>query len=379
LFVLIWGLATAGPAFAENWVVGADGAPMSLAQALEQARDGDSIELLPGEYRGQPVVIENRKLSLRGVGKRPVVYGEGKVMPQRAMWTVRGGEVTIENIEFRGARSLQAEGAGVRLEGGRLSVRECSFFDNEQGLLAANDAQAELAVENSVFGSAPKVVGGLHHLLNVGRIARLKVQGTRFQAGFEGHLIKSRARESVIAYNFIHDGSAGSASYEIDLPAGGLATVIGNVIGQSPRSQNRVLIAYGSEGRAWERNALYLSHNTLINYGWLPAWFLRVWRDRLPEDTEVIAINNLLVGTGLFWLGASGSFDGNRPATLGMLVDAPTYAFELPGDSVWRGSGIDPRDVRGHDLSPKAEFTWPATTRPLPPGRSSWTPGAFQK
>jgi hypothetical protein len=34
---------------------------------------------------------------------------------------------------------------------------------------------------------------------------------------------------------------------------------------------------------------------------------------------------------------------------------------------MWRGSGIDPRQVGGQDLSPKAEFKWPVGTRkPLP-------------
>jgi hypothetical protein len=31
---------------------------------------------------------------------------------------------------------------------------------------------------------APKVVGGLYHLLNVGRIAKLSITGSRFQQGF---------------------------------------------------------------------------------------------------------------------------------------------------------------------------------------------------
>ncbi len=373
--LLLAGLqATAG-----TLIVGPDGTPLSLALAVAQARDGDTIEILSGDYRDQPVLIEQRRLTLRGVGQRPVMHGSARAGSQRALWTVRGGEVLVQNIEFRGARAQDASAAGLRLEGGLLTVRDCIFHDNEHGILATNDDQARLRIENTHFGLAPRVVGGLPHLLNVGRIARLDVTGSRFQQGFEGHMIKSRARESFIGYNFLHDGSSGGSSYEIDLPLGGVATVIGNVIGQSPRSQNRVLVAYGSEGSAWERNALHLAHNTLINGMLTPAWFLRVWRDRLPGNTEVLAVNNLLVGPGLFWLGASGHFDGNRPATAGMLADAETYAFELPSDSFWRGSGIDPRQVRGVDLSPKAEFNWPMGNRPLGPDRSSWSPGAFQK
>jgi len=383
VLALCLGLAAAGAAFAQTaqtLVVSPEGSPLSLREALERAADGDTIEMLPGEYREAYAVLENRRLTIRGVGERPRITGPAKPAgSHKALWLVRGGEVTLENLQFRGMRASDGEGAAVRTEGGRLLVRRCEFFDNEYGIHAANAEGAELSIQDSVLGMAPKVVGGLHHLLNVGRIARLTVSGSRFQQGFEGHLIKSRARENFIGYNFIHDGLRGGASYEIELPAGGLATVIGNVIAQGADSQNRVLLAYGTDGRFWDRNVLLVSHNTFINYKWTPAWFLRVLDDGLPADAEVVAVNNLLVGPGLFGLAAPGRFEGNRPATLGMLRDAETYAFELAPDSIWRGSGIDPRRVGGHDLAPKAEFEWPLGTRALSAGRTSWTPGAFQR
>jgi len=380
LLVAVCGATLAsGVSAAERLVVGPAGVPLTLQQALDIARDGDVIDILPGEYRGQHVVLDQRRLLLRGVGTRPVFNAERNVAAPRAIWTVKGGEVVIENIEFRGARAQDAGGAGVRQEGGALLLRDCVFYDNEHGVLALNDDKATLTIENTQFGLAPQIVGGLPHLLNVGRIGKLSVTGSKFQQAFEGHMIRSRARESFIGYNFLHDGTSGGGSYEIDLPTGGVATVIGNVIAQSPLSQNRVMVAFGAESQAWEANALYLAHNTLINNRVSPAWFLRVWRDKLPAGTEVVAINNLLVGSGVFWLGASGQFQGNRPATLGMLMDSATYAFQLPPDSIWRGSGVDPRQVSGQNLSPKAEFNWPMGTKPLSSERSSWSPGAFQK
>jgi hypothetical protein len=369
-------LALGGADAANSWVVGAGGTPMGLAEAVAQAADGDTIELTPGEYRGT-LYIENRRLTLRGSGK-VLVLGDAKPGEAKALWTVRGGEVLIEGIEFRGARAQDGSGAGVRQEGGRLTLRKTLFFDNEHGLLASNDDKAELLIESSVFGQAPKVVGGLHHLLNVGRIGKLSITGSRFQQGYEGHLIRSRAREAVISYNFIHDGVRGGASYEIELAAGGLATVIGNVIGQGVDGQNPVLLVYGTEGRTWERNELYVAHNTFLHYGWLPAWFMRVFDDRVGADTKVVAVNNLLVGPGVFWLAASGEFAGNRHASGGMLQDIWTNGLELPPGAMWRGSGVDPRRMHGQDLSPKAEFEWPVGTRALQP-LTSWTPGAYQR
>ncbi len=371
----------AGLALAQTtWLAGPPNSGRTLADALRQAQDGDTIELLSGDYPGG-VLIEQRHLTLRGMpgAKAPVIKGDDKPGAAQALWIVRGGQVTLQNLEFRGARSSDGSGAGVRQEGGSLSVERCTFFDNEHGLLSTNDEKAELRIDASVFGAAPKVVGGLHHLLNVGRIAKLSISGSRFQQGFEGHLIKTRARENLITYNFIHDGVRGGASYEIEIANGGLATVVGNVIGQGAESQNPVMLAYATEDRAWDKNALYVAHNTFVNYGWLPGWVMRVVRAHLPADTPVRAVNNLVAGPAVFWLGASGDFQGNRHATLGMLRDIDTGAFELPAGSMWRGSGVDPRNIGGRDLSPKAEFEWPIGTKPLSPERSTWAPGAFQR
>lgn len=370
-------LAVAGAA-AQSLVAGPNGAPLTLAAAVAQARDGDTIELLPGDYPGG-LVVEQRRLTLRGQGKVRIV-GNGKAANGvKALWTVRGGDVTIENLEFRGARAVDGSGAGVRQEGGKLTLRNIRLFDNEHGVYAANDEQAQLTIDACVVGAAPKVVGGLHHLLNIGRIGRVHVTGSRFQQGFEGHLVKTRARESFIGYNFIHDGMTGGASYEIDIANGGLATVIGNVIAQGPDNQNSTLVAYGTEGRAWDVNKLLLAHNTLVHHGWLPAWALRTFLDKLTPGAEVMAVNNLVVGPAIFGLGEQGRFEGNRHATAGMLRDVDTYAFELPPTSRLRHTGVDPQQAGGHDLAPKFEFEWPLGVRALPAPAAGWTPGAFQR
>lgn len=358
-------------------VVGPGGQPMSLREAVREARDGDTIDLLPGTYRGEVAVVEGKRLVIRGIGRRPVLHADGRIAEGKAILVVRGGEVLVENIEFRGCRSSDRNGAGIRLDSGSLRVVRCAFFDNENGLLTGNVEDATLAIESCEFGEAPRVVGGLHHLLYVGRIGRLTVTGSRFHRGFEGHLIKSRARSSTIAYNLIYDGPEGEASYEVDLPNGGLATLIGNVIGQAPGSQNFALVAYGAEGRPWPDSRLHVSHNTFVNERTLPALFLRVFRDRLPPDAQVLAVNNLTVGLGVLAVAAGGRFEGNYPAVSAMLRDPDAMAFELAPGSVLRGRGVDPASALGVDLAPRAEFVFPVGTRALR-APSNWSPGAFQ-
>jgi hypothetical protein len=375
--LILWLLA-AGGAWPATIMVGAGGQALTLADAVRQARDGDTIVVQSGEYRGDVAVLHQRRLTIRGLGRRPVFIADGKHAQGKAILVVRDGDITIENIEFRGARVPDGNGAGIRFEKGRLQIRACAFFDNENGLLTGNHEDAELSIEDSEFAQAPHVEGKLHHLLYAGRIASLKVSGSRFHQGYFSHLIKSRARRTELAYNLIYDGAGGRAAYEVDLPNGGDALLIGNVIGQSAATENPVLVSFGAEGNAWTQSRLRLAHNTFINEAFLPAWFLRVWTRRLPPGTAVEAVNNLTVGLGLFALAAPGRFSGNFPALPGMLVGADTLAFALPGASPLRGIGVDAAREFAPDLSPKAEFKLPVGTLPLQ-ALTVWSPGAFQR
>lgn len=359
-------------------VAGPNESDLSIQAASRLAKDGDTVEILPGEYLGPVAVWSQKSLTIRGIGQRPVLIANGRSAEHKAIWVVRGGNIIIENIAFSGARVAAGNGAGIRFERGHLTIRGCTFTDNETGILTANRSGLELTIVNSVFERAPNEPGPLHHLLYVGAIDKLTVTGSRFRQGYRGHLIKSRARENHILYNLIIDGKSGSASYELDIPNGGLAFVIGNVIGQSATTENSALIAFGAEGNTWPDSALYLAHNTLVSERAAGNWFLRVWAQKLPSDTVVHAVNNMLVGSGSFSSGTSGSFAGNVTASMALSQNLKAANFRLPLTSPLRGAGVDPGQARGYTLSPTAEFVWPIGTHTLPP-LARWTPGAFQR
>jgi hypothetical protein len=349
----------------------------SLAQALRMALDGDEIQLLPGEHRGQVGVIEQKQLTLRGVGSRPVLLAAGAHAEGKAILVVRNGEVLIENIEFRGARVPDGNGAGIRFERGRLTVSQCSFIDNQNGILTANFADAELEVRDSIFAQAPAGVS-LPHLLYVGRIARVTITGSRFSGGARGHLVKSRALEHHVRYNHLVDGARGRASYELEFPNGGLAFVVGNVIGQSAQSGNPTLLSFGAEGSTDARpHALHVVNNTFLNEGLRPGIFVRVHESRLKRDVEQRLANNLFLGLGVPDTRLSDLLQGNYLASPTVLDDPAAGAWSLNAMSQLRGRGVEPGNARGVDLRPAFEFTLPAGTRAVaPPAR--WSPGAYQ-
>lgn len=287
----------------------------TVALALQRAADGDTIEVRPGTYRGDVAVILQKRLTIRGVGSRPVMLADGRHAEGKAIWVVRNGDITIENIEFRGARVPDGNGAGIRFERGRLTLSHCAFFDNEMGLLTANTDTAALLIIDSEFGNAPTHPGSLHHLLYVGRIAHASIRDSRFHDGHLGHLIKSRARQSVIRDNTIVDGPRGHASYEIDLPNGGLAHIAGNTIGQSAGTDNPAMVSYGAEGAAWPVSVLTVEDNLMVNDRPEGGSFVRVWRERLPSDTRVVVRRNRLVGPGNVDAGTDAWLEDNTAAT----------------------------------------------------------------
>lgn len=371
-----WAVLGSMPAWPAVIVVERGSEVSTVAEAVRRSRDGDVIEVRSGDYRGDVAVIERRQLTLRGVGTRPRLIADGRDAEGKAILVVRGGDIRIENLEFRGARVPAGNGAGIRFERGRLHLVRCAFLDNEMGLLSANNGEAELTIEDSEFGEAPHTPGLLHHLLYAGSIASLTVTGSRFHQGYIGHLVKSRARRTVLAYNLIDDGPEGSASYEVDLPNGGDALLVGNVIGQSARSENLTVVSFGAEGPAWPDSRLRLVNNTLLSAAATPATFLRVWTEKLPATLELTVLNNLTVGEGRLADVGHGHFEGNAAATADMLVDLQALDFALKPAAPMRGHAAP---FRVDDPSaPRAEFVLPVGTRPIRPP-AAWSPGAFQR
>jgi len=271
-----------------------------IAEAARLAKDGDTIEILSGEYRGDVAVWQQKALTIRGIGQRPVLIADGKHAEGKAIWVIRNGDFRIENIEFRGARVPTGNGAGIRFESGKLSIHDCTFIDNQMGILTGNVSTAELVIGNSRFADAPRQMHSLPHLLYVGRIAKVTITGSRFEKGYRGHLVKSRARQSILRDNHIVDGPDGEASYEIDLPNGGITHIVGNTVGQSAKTQNPVLISYGAEGNVWPDNALVLEGNTLISDLLPGGWFLRIHEDKFPASPTIQVDNNRTLGLGTF-------------------------------------------------------------------------------
>jgi len=224
-----------------------------------------------------------------------VLASQGLIPNGKAIWVIAGRDTTVENIEFTGARVADRNGAGIRQEGRNLTPRGCKFSDCEDGLLTGADPQSDILIEGCQF--AHNGLDGQSHNLYVGAIGKLTFQFNYTHHAHVGHLLKSRARENHILYNRIADEADGTSSYQIDLPNGGKAVVVGNVIHQGPGASNSGILAYGEEGMKYDANELLVVNNTFLNdLG--KGTFLQV-SPRGKADVPVTAVNNIFLGQGL--------------------------------------------------------------------------------
>jgi len=271
--------------------------------AARVARDGDTVEIDGGIYRGDVAVWRQSRLTLRGVNGRPHLIAAGKAAEGKAIWVIKGDDVTVENIEFSGARVSGFAGAGIRSEGPLLRIRNCHFHDNQMGLLAGNFPNNALVITGSRFDHNTvdhERHGHLGHNIYVGRIARFELRDSDVYGAQTGHQVKTRARRSEITGNRIRD-FGGASSYLIDVSQGGDARISNNDLFQSALSPNRAAIAYAAEAKdsPWP-GVLVVSGNRFTSEG-SPGILVRnlSGRDVILSGNELTGRITPLKGPGL--------------------------------------------------------------------------------
>ena len=334
------------------WRVGPTEALSTIDDAARLARTGDTVEVQSGVYRGDVAVWEQKQLTIRAVGGRARLYADGRSAEGKAIWVIRRGDFTISGFDFIGARVADRNGAGVRFEGGRLRVADCFFWGNQNGILTIDsDPKSELEVVSSEFGYNGDG-DGLSHNIYVGRLGRFTMTASYSHHANVGHLLKSRAAISEVAYNRLTDEIGGLASYELDFPDGGDVRVIGNLVQQGPGTENSVMLSYGAESLIHASNRLVVASNTLVNDHPHGGTFVRA----APGTQAVRMANNLLVGRGGVQLPPMGAELNNPHVDWDVFVSAVRQDYRLKGAS---RSLLFERAGSLQDESPLNEYSHP--------------------
>lgn len=356
-------LCLAAPlAFGAVLRVGPDKPFKSVRAAAQAVQSGDTVEIDPGTYSRDVATWRGTGITIRGVGAtRPHMSADGTSEGGKGIWVIQGANYTVENIEFSGAAVADRNGAGIRAEStGTLTVRNCYFHDNENGILGPNDGNAELIVENSIF-ERNGFGDGYSHNMYVGRINKFRLQCSYSHQARSGHNVKSRARNNYILYSRIMDEDIGDASYEVDIPEGGRSFLVGNIIQKGPNAQNSSVISYALENANAGVLDLVLASNTIVNERPGGGQFLQ-----LRPGTNATVVNNILYGPGVLWTtdGVKVASDHNyvEPALNNSpgLADPAKFDYHLKPDSPCRDAGALPPPVDGYSLIPASQYIYDA-------------------
>ena len=242
----------------------------TLSAAVAASQNGDVIRVQAGTYTNDFSTITT-SITIEGVGGMVNLVATEPPPNEKGILVIGTASssptVTLDNIEFSGAAISAANGgnaAGVRYQAGNLTINDCDFHDNQNGLLADADATGSISITNSEFADNG-TTSGLTHNIYVGAVGSFSITGSYVTAANTGNEIQSRALVNNITNNRIVDGPTATASYSINLPNGGVDTVSGNIIEQGPNSQNDAIISFGASGSVYAGSSLTVSNNTILN------------------------------------------------------------------------------------------------------------------
>jgi hypothetical protein len=348
---------------AKIWQVGPTRTFLKPSAVANFVFDGDTIHIDAGVYPGDVAIWYANDLVFKGIGTtRAHLEANGNNAEGKAIWVIKGSNCKVENIEFSGCKVPDQNGAGIRQEGQNLTLINCFFHHNEMGILTNNDGISDYVFESCEF-AFNGFGDGYSHNIYVGHVHSLTMRACYSHDAKIGHLVKSRAEQNFLYYNRI-TGENGDGSYEIDLPNGGLAILVGNIIEQAATSENGGIITFGLEGTTNIEQQIALSHNTIVNHRFSGRFV------QFAIGTQVTLKGNMFLGQGDLLQGTANFLDTAFNIRLldiadAQLVDVDNFDFRPTANAPCVDASVpNIGNVAGYLLTPEFFYTHPRNYSP---------------
>ncbi|MCC6722302.1 MAG: T9SS type A sorting domain-containing protein [Bacteroidia bacterium] len=357
-FILFYLVFLTFHSYSKIWKVGKTRTYTSPSKVSTLVSNGDTVDIDSGLYTMDVAKWTATDLLLRGINGRARLDAQGKSYGDKAIWVIAGKNTKVENIEFFNCRVPDHNGAGIRLEAANLTVINCFFHHNEMGFLVGDIANCKLIVEHSEF-SYNGYGDGYSHNIYVNHIDTFLFRYNYSHDADVGHEVKSRAYNNYILYNRI-SSEKGKDSRNIDLPNGGRAFIIGNIIEQGANSQNSNMIGFGLEGLSNPgSHKVFSINNTIVNKKNSGSVF-----DFKAGTDYLKAYNNIFYGTIKFTTGTLpnilDSASNISPYTL--FIDFDNFDFNLTKNSTNAlNKGTDPGKEGSFSLLPDKIYVHPVS------------------
>jgi hypothetical protein len=278
------------PALAATLEVGPGKTYAAPSAAAAAAHDGDHVVIAAGSYFDCAVWKAN-DLTIEGAGPEATVITD-KTCNGKALFITQGSNITIRNLMLTRARVPDMNGAGIRAEGGDLTIEHVQFVNNQNGILTGPLPGKKVVIRDSVFIHNGTCDGACAHGIYIGQIALIRVERSRFFETKQGHSIKSRAQRTEVIGCDIADGADGTSSYAVEVPNGGAVVLRDNHIQKGPKAENHsAALVIGSEGVTQPTPEIIVEHNTFLVEGDYNSYL--VWN---LTATEAVLKGNILKG-----------------------------------------------------------------------------------
>ena len=296
----------------------------TIAAAVTAARDGDVVQVQAGAYVNDFATTRSR-ISLVAVGGQVTMLATAKLAAGKAILTVTT-DATIDGFVFADAQSADGTAAGLLDTGGNLVLKNSLFIGNQNGLVAAADANGTVLIQASEF-SANGNNDGFSHNIAIGAVKSLTIQDSYIHDALGGDEVKSRAHATTITGTRILD-NASNALASLDLPNGGTAIIRNSTLEKGANATLAALVRNGADA-AYAGSSLSISGSTLL-------------ADRAGavavQNTAATAVNvtsNMLFGFTGAVLSGGGTASGNTIAQIRPVLAASSIilpALALPAE-----------------------------------------------
>jgi hypothetical protein len=262
--LILTGIAIASPSAPATLKVGPSQTFKTPSAAAAVAKNGDYIEIEPGQYFDCAVWSAD-DLVIEGTG--PGVVITDKTCMGKGLFVIEGNNTTVRNLTLTRSRVPDMNGAGIRLDKGSLIVDNVKFTDNQSGILGGVRG-TKVTIRNSDFNRNGTCAATCAHAVYIDNIDLARVENSRFSDTRQGHAIKSRALRTEVVGCTIVDGPEGTSSYLIEIPNGGALVVRDNTLEKGPKAENHTAaIAIGAEGVTHPTPEITITNNNFRNDG----------------------------------------------------------------------------------------------------------------
>lgn len=233
-----------------------------LGDAVKSIGDGEGTITISAGLIDDCAVQTEGAVTYRAAKPGSVVF-DGVTCEGKAALVFRGRAARVEGIIFQNMKVPDRNGSGIRLEKGDLTVDNVIFRNSEQGILTGVEKMSNITIDRTTFSGLGGCPDGMcSHSVYIGEIASLRVTRSRFERGTGGHYLKARSARVEISDNSFDDTRGRETNYMIDLPAGSVGSITGNVFVQGLSKENySAFIAVGAEQRVNPSAGLVISNN----------------------------------------------------------------------------------------------------------------------